>query len=429
MFLIIFVSILLILIVLGIKYRRRLIPRRPVVYHDNRSHKNDPLLDHPSTKHVVHPATGQQYLVTGGIGFLGSHVVDALLARGETRVRILDLFDTGRYAGDPRVEFFAGNLQNEGDCMRACKGVHVVFHTAALIQYWASHDFQIPLHWNVNVIGTQNLLAACHAQGVLKLIQTSTSNVAMTHHEGGERVEEAGEGGVKRVRRAERGIPDVHMMDESAPYMTERPCSPYGLTKAHAEQAVLGANRKDGSALLTCALRPPGIFGERDKLVEATVLEALPLMVMGRMGQQDWVYVENLVHAHFLAERKLAPGSGVDGEAFFITNGEDGYIPGGELYVRVAEAIYRDSFDRARDVLQLPMALLYAIAYPVDWFHRLTRGKYVGTQIAKLTPITIEYVVCNLKFNDAKARKILGYQEIYTMNEGIQRMGIYNRGH
>ncbi|MDP2435049.1 MAG: NAD-dependent epimerase/dehydratase family protein [archaeon] len=403
----------LLLAVIGVivfAFRRRLIPRKPVRFFDNRLAASNPLRGHPSTKHVVLKATGQRYLVTGGAGFLGSHVVEALLDRGETSVRILDVADNGRFAGDSRVEFLHGDLSKLEDCQRACEGVDVVFHTAAVIQYWASHDFQIPIHARVNVSGTANLLQACLAQGVRKLVQTSTSNVMMTHNG--------------------RGIDSVDGADERAPYTTERPCSPYGLTKGYAEKLVLEANGKDAGkgALLTCALRPPGIFGERDKLVEATVMDSLPLPLMGYMGRQDWVYVENLVHAHLLAEQKLALGSGVDGQAFFITNGPDGHINGGELYLKVAEAIYRDSFDRDQDTLKLPLWLLYSIAHPVDWFHRLTGGKFTSTQIAKLTPITIQYVIPDLRFNDNKARSLLGYSEIYSMSEAFIRMGIYNRG-
>lgn len=385
---------------------KKLLPHQPMRWHDNRHASSNPLLKAGHQKHVCTKATGLRYLVTGGNGFLGSHIVEGLLARGERHIRILDVFDSGRFRDTPGVEFVSGNLAKKEDVDLATAGIDVVFHTAALILYWASHDWQIPPHHRVNVEGTDNLVQACKRHGVKKLIFTSSTNVMMTHDG--------------------RKIPDVDKLDETAPYQIERPCSPYGLTKALAEKIVIAGN--DANGLLTVAIRPPGIFGERDKLVEALVLEELPLGLMGYMGVQDWIYVENLVHAHLLAEEKLAPGSGVDGEAFFVTNGESGFINGGDLYVRVAEAVYKEHFKFDRDTLTIPLWILYSIAYCVDGFHWLTNGKYTGHKLLRTTPICIQYVVPRLSFDDTKARRLLGYKEIYTLQEGFTRMGIYNRG-
>ena len=267
--------------------------------------------------------------------------------------------------------------------------------------------YTVPIHYDVNVKGTENVIKACNSNGVSKLVFTSSTNVMMKWN--GTTIE------------------DVKNANESAPYSVDSPCSPYGQTKMIAEQRVLEANTKKG--LLTCALRPPGILGPRDKLVETVVKEnGLPLGLMGFMGKQDWIYVENLVHAHFLAEKHLSPDSTVGGQAFFVTNGETGYIGGDNLYIAVAKALFRDHFNTSYDILRIPMSLLFLLANLIDKFHNLTRGRFIRGPFSKLTPITIHYVTVDLKFDDSKARKLLGYHEIYTLPQGIARMGIYNNG-
>jgi 3beta-hydroxy-Delta5-steroid dehydrogenase / steroid Delta-isomerase len=350
-------------------------------------------------------ATGRRYMVVGGCGCLGSHIVEALLARGEQNVGIFDLRDNHRFADDARVHVVEGDVTDAQCVRKTLEGVDTVFHTAAVIQYWASHAFQVPIHERVNHLGTRNVVDACRANGVRRLIATSTTNVVMRH--------------------TGAAIEDVDMADESAPY-SDAPISPYGLTKMRAEKAVLGAN--DGDALMTVCLRPPGIFGPRDKTVEGNLTGGLPMHMMGTMGDQDWVYVENLVHAHLLAEIKMQPGADVNGQAFFVTNGADGYVNCGQLYTEVARALYHPHFDESLDILVVPNWLLWIIAVPMNLFHRATRGRFIGADVTKVTPITIQYVTVNLHFDDAKARRMLGYREIFTHKDAFERMRIYHHG-
>jgi nucleoside-diphosphate-sugar epimerase len=122
---------------------------------------------------------GTTALVTGGAGFIGSHLVDALLARGH-RVRVLDNLSNGRRenlsdAGD-RVELIEGDIRDAETCRRACDGVTLVFHQAALGSVPRSmRDPATSL--DVNVGGTANVFAAARESGVRRVVYASSSSV------------------------------------------------------------------------------------------------------------------------------------------------------------------------------------------------------------------------------------------------------------
>ncbi len=118
-------------------------------------------------------------LVTGGAGFIGSHLTDALVAAG-ARVRVLDNFATGRRENlahlEGRIELLEGDLRDAASCRTACDGVEVVFHQAAL--------GSVPRSLNdpattiaVNVGGSANLFAAARDAGVRRTVYASSSSV------------------------------------------------------------------------------------------------------------------------------------------------------------------------------------------------------------------------------------------------------------
>ena len=138
----------------------------------------------------------------------------------------------------------------------------------------------------VNVGGTRTLLEACRtAREVRRLIQTSTSNVVV--------------GGVDSVSLS---------MDESTPYVTAGTAlSWYGWSKAEAEKLVLAAN-VDG--FQTVAVRPcSGIFGPNDRLITQRALESNTVTMLAPDGYADYVYVDNVVLGHLLAEARLRDGT------------------------------------------------------------------------------------------------------------------------
>ena len=231
-------------------------------------------------------------LVTGAGGFLGRYIVEQLRARGD-RVRA---FSRNRYEPLDRlgVETMVGDLRDPSAVRRACDAMDVVFHVAAVAGLggpWR-HYFEI------NTLGTRNVVRACWDANVPRLVYTSSPSVTF-------------DGG------------DQCGVDESAPYPTQW-LAHYPQSKALAEQLVLEANGAHG--LLTCSLRPHLIWGPRDRHLIPRLLNRARRGRLRRVGDGtnliDMVYVENAAEAHLLAADALKPGSPVAGRAYFISQGE-----------------------------------------------------------------------------------------------------------
>ena len=122
-------------------------------------------------------------LVTGGAGFIGSNLVEALLKRSDVElVRVLDNLATGHlsniqeFMGLPNFEFMEGDIRNIDDCMKACEGIDAVSHQAALGSVPRSIADPINSH-NVNVNGFLNMLEAVRAKGIKRFVYASSSSV------------------------------------------------------------------------------------------------------------------------------------------------------------------------------------------------------------------------------------------------------------
>jgi len=231
-------------------------------------------------------------LVTGAGGFLGSQIVEDLLARGHA-VRGLCRKDYPALAARG-VEMIRTDLRDRRAVIEACRGIDIVFHTAAAAGIWGSWKH----YYAVNVRGSAHVVEGCRAQGVRRLVFTSSPSVTF------EAADQAG-------------------VDESAPYCRRWLCH-YAHSKALAEQHVLAANGTDG--LLTCALRPHLIWGPRDPHLVPRLIARARAGKLYRIGDGtnriDTIYVDNAALAHLQAAEALAPGSPVPGRAYFISQGE-----------------------------------------------------------------------------------------------------------
>ena len=131
-------------------------------------------------KELQFPA-GTLFLVTGGAGFIGSNLCEAILALGH-RVRCLDDLSTGKqanvdiFAGNPRYEFIKGDIKDFDTCLKACEGVDYVLNQAA----WGSvpRSIEMPLFYCANNIqGTVNMMEAALRSGVRTFVYASSSSV------------------------------------------------------------------------------------------------------------------------------------------------------------------------------------------------------------------------------------------------------------
>ncbi len=121
---------------------------------------------------------GKRVLVTGGAGFIGSHIVDALVDQG-AEVRVLDSFVTGKrenLAHHTQVEVVEGDIRDLDTCQRACEGVSVVLHQAALGS--VPRSLKLPSDtFASNVLGTANIFTAARDQGIQRVVYASSSSV------------------------------------------------------------------------------------------------------------------------------------------------------------------------------------------------------------------------------------------------------------
>lgn len=227
-------------------------------------------------------------LVTGGGGFLGLYVVEQLLDAGYS-VRV---FCRGRYARlqELGVEIATGDVCDISAIEAACEGIDCVFHVAAVPGVWGKWE----TYYNINTVGTKNVIAACQKQNVRRLIYTSSPSVVF---DGADHVD----------------------ADESLPYPTQWLCH-YPHSKALGEQAVLAAN--DNNQLRTISLRPHLIWGQRDNHLLPRLIAKAKSGRLRRVGDGSNVVsvvnVENAAAAHLQADASLQTSTTAAGKAYFI---------------------------------------------------------------------------------------------------------------
>jgi nucleoside-diphosphate-sugar epimerase len=226
--------------------------------------------------------SGRRFLVTGGAGFIGSHIVRRLVAEG-ARVRVLDLFTTGRRASlvdvEDEIELFEGDICDKATVQRAVADVEYVLHLAALVSVPESVE-QPERNFAVNLTGTHNLLLAARAAQVRRFVFSSTCAV---------------------------------YGDQTAPHQEElapRALSPYAAAKLGAEQLCRSFTHVYG--LPTVCLRYFNVFGPGQN-PRGGYAAAIPLFVTALLGgeqprifgdgyqSRDFVYVGNVVDANLRA--------------------------------------------------------------------------------------------------------------------------------
>jgi len=346
--------------------------------------------------HAATPPSLGRVLVVGGCGFLGSHIVRLVVQRSpQSAVAVLDLRTSGAvHHPSPNVSYHDGDITDAAamTALLARLRPDVVIHTAS-----PHFDLAPAVHDRVNVHGTRHLLAAAQQAGVRAFVYTSSASVILDpNHE-------------------------LVNADERWPLVTgDAQPEYYTTTKAYAETAVLAANRTPAS-FLTCAIRPAGIFGEGDvqllpKIVAACRKGQSKFQVGDNTNLFDFTYVENVAHAHLLAASALLRADDtaahrVDGEAFFITNGEPLY------FWDFARAVWHAAGDRLplQRVWCLSADTAWAVGALLEWtFWALGRTP-------NLTRKQVRYSTMSKYHSISKARARLGYEPIVSLEEGIRR--------
>jgi nucleoside-diphosphate-sugar epimerase len=268
--------------------------------------------------------------------------------------------------------------------LAAARGCDAIFHNAARAGAWGSYAS----YHRANVIGTDNVIAACHAHGINRLVYTSTPSV--TH-------------------RATHPVAGGTAAD--VPY-GEHLKAPYAATKLVAEKAVLAANAAD---LATVALRPRLIWGPGDhqllpRLAERARAGRLRL-VGGGDNLVDTTYIDNAAQAHFDAFEHLAPGAACAGRAYFISNGEP--RPMREIVNALLAAVGAPPVTKS-----LPFGAAYAIGAVCEaaWSLLPLRGE------PPLTRFLAEQLATTHWYDMGPARRDFGYVPQVTIAEGLERL-------
>jgi len=311
---------------------------------------------------------GDLYLVTGGAGFIGSHLVERLLRDG-ARVRVLDDYSTGSPANlsfapayRDSLEMVEGNVRDLGVVERAARGACAIFHQAAMRSVPRSVADPLGANEN-NVTGTLHVFEAARRAGITRVVYASSSSVY-------------GEN------------PELPKREEQRP----APISPYAVSKAAAEQYGAVWSRLYG--VETVGLRYFNVFGPRQD-PQSEYAAVIPRFILWALGgaslevhgdgtqSRDFTYIDNVVDANLLAAR--APGVG--GEVFNVGCGE-----------RIS---LLDIIARLEKMLDRGLARRHTPSRAGDVPHTLA--------------------------DVAKARRLLGYTPLVDFTEGFHRTVEYFR--
>lgn len=324
-------------------------------------------------------------LVTGSAGFVGRHLVDALIARGDEVVSL----DISPRAPREGIEHRAVDLTDADAVREAVRDVDTVFHAASAVHTRQAGGEHV---WAVNVHGTEHLLEACRAAKIGRLVYVSSASVV---YEGG----------------------DICDGDEQLPYAENR-AAPYVVSKIAAERRVLSA---DGPELRTVSIRPHLIFGPQDtRFLPAILARAQAGRLKFAVGRQrklsDFTYVDNLVDALLAADERLAAGGvaadQLGGKAYFVTNGEP--LPFWEFVTRML-----GQMGIAGPRVYLPYGVAYAAAGVAESVQRV-RGRADDPE-SGFTRFAIRYMCTDHYFSIDAARRDLGYEPRVSLQEGIER--------
>lgn len=315
--------------------------------------------------------TGTKFLVTGGAGFIGSHLCEVLLGMGHA-VRCLDDLSTGSQANvdlfleDANFEFLHGDIREYETCVRATEGMDYVLHQAAWGSVPRSIEFPL-LYEEINVRGTLNMLESSRQNGVKKFVYASSSSVY-------------GDAPALPKREGREGTL----------------LSPYAVTKRSDEEYAKLYTHLYG--LDTYGLRYFNVFGPRQdpegtyaaaipKFISLLLKDEAPIIYGDGTQSRDFTYIENVVEANLKA---CLAGHEAAGETFNIAFGGREYLLDmvhllAELLGKEIEPVFgperpgeiphsNADISKAREMLDYDPSYSFAdgVRLAIDWYREHT---------------------------------------------------------
>ncbi len=302
---------------------------------------------------MTHPLHGTRVLVTGGAGFIGSHLVGGLLEAGAL-VRVLDDLSTGSRRNLERcdVELVVGDVRDPAACIDACDGVELVFHQAAICSVARSMDDPATTI-AINVAGTANVLAAARARAVSRVVYASSSSVF-------------GDAAGLPQREGEEGVPQ----------------SIYALSKRMDEELADSHARAFGMTIV--GLRYFNVFGPRQdpngpyaavvpRFFEACRRGERPVIYGDGLQTRDFIDVRDVVRANLLAATASLRGayalniaSGLPTSVASLAERIAGLAGRPDLVARHEPARAGDIPHSVADTRRAKELLRFEVAHPLD---------------------------------------------------------------
>jgi nucleoside-diphosphate-sugar epimerase len=321
--------------------------------------------------------------VTGATGFIGGRLVDALVERGH-KVRVLV-----RKPGSPQlhqagVELVQGDLGNPAGLEEAIKGAERVFHCAALVGDWLSHDDAR----RINVEGTRGVLAASAASGVERVVHLSSLSVyGLCHHRG---------------------------TDESAPLRYSGDA--YMDSKIDAERMVQVAADRD--RLSTVIVRPGFVYGPGDRRFLPKLLDALGRRQFAYVG--DGSKLLNLSYVDDVARAMILAGGvpSAVGQAYNLTDGT-------ETSLREFVECLCGHLGLPAPTRQIPPPVGWAAVFAIEGLARARRAK----EAPRLSRGRMRFLYYDQHYSGEKAQRELGYRPQFTYREGLPPTLAWYREH
>lgn len=333
-------------------------------------------------------------LITGGSGFLGKRIVEEFFAPDSplniNSIRVFDIRDyTGKF--EEKIQFIKGDIQNQEDVYRACQGIDIVIHSAAIIDWGTKSEAEVMA---VNVRGTENIIKACQDNGIQHLVVTSSLDSVFT------------------------GKPLVNI-DENQPYPNTHHTI-YCETKKLTEIAALEAN---GDKLKVVVLRPSDIYGEADPYHIDSLVDMAKSGFYVRLGNGksncQHVYVGNMAYAHVLAATALWTGNDkVFGQIYFITDGK-----GSNFFKFFDQVVAGAGYKIFPKNLWLPRGLAYSIGAISEGIAIILRP--IKKYNPKFSRFAVTYTCTDFTFSAKKAKNDFGYEPKYSTEKALQNTIAY----
>jgi nucleoside-diphosphate-sugar epimerase len=317
------------------------------------------------------------YLITGATGFIGGHVAEACVERGQ-RVSAI-----ARPGGDAALleqwgaTVHRGDLTDPAFVRKALEEVDVVVHCAAKVGDWGP----VEAYRAVNVEGLRALLEACKGHSLSRFLHMSSLGVYPARHH--------------------------HGTDETAP-LPERHADGYTQSKVEAEQLALRYYRDFGVPVVV--LRPGFVYGPRDRTVLPKLVYGLQIGKLrypgGGQAALNTIYVGNLVEAVFLA----VGHEGAVGQVYNLTDGE--HVSKRRFIEYIADAL-----GLPRPTRTPPLWAAKVVTRVVEGWAHLTGAR----EAPAFTQARLKFFAYNLDFSIDKARRELGYRPRFGFEDGMFR--------